>query len=174
MDSADGDAFDAGSRGVRLAEARGSLAFVSAHTRQERTPIVMTGMGAVSALGDGVAAIVRAMMEGRDGLSELTRFDMTALHPIRFAGWLREPWQRSEPASLDRWVRAAVREAWNDAGLSTESIDPERIAVVSGTTLGEEGALSRSADAAADEVGARGPRWGVVRKRVQRWHMLNG
>ncbi|MFO0560993.1 MAG: beta-ketoacyl-[acyl-carrier-protein] synthase family protein [Polyangiales bacterium] len=121
----------------------------------------MTGLGAISSLGQGVDAIVRAMIEGRDGLSEMTRFDITGLHPVRFAGWLREPWERREPASLERWVRAAVREAWNDSGLAEVSIAPERIAVVSGTTLGEEGALSRSADDAAAEVGARGPRWTI-------------
>lgn len=123
--------------------------------------IVVTGLGAVSALGTGVDAITQAMIEGRDGIREMTRFDVSPLHPVRFAGWLHEPWARDEPASLDAWARAAAREAWNDAGLDGAGIAPERIAVVSGTTLGEEGALARSADAVAEEIGARGPRWTI-------------
>jgi len=153
------DGFDDRSHSNHQAQA--SLTFVPVGALQHRPAIVVTGLGAISSLGRGVAPIIQAMVEGRDGLSEMTRFDITALHPIRYAGWLRESWERREPASLESWVRAAVREAWNDAGLADVSIAPERIAVVSGTTLGEEGALSRSADYAADEVGARGPRWTI-------------
>lgn len=123
--------------------------------------IVVTGLGAVSALGSGVAAITDAMIGGRDGIREMTRFDMTPLHPVRYCGWLHEAWSRGEPASLDLWARTAAREAWDDAGLGAAGVAPERIAVVSGTTLGEEGALARSADAVAEEIGARGPRWTI-------------
>ncbi len=124
--------------------------------------IVVTGLGATSALGAGVGAILRAMVEGRDGIHEMTRFDVSALHPVRYAGWLHEAWARGEPASLDAWARLAAREAWDDAGLAGAGVAPERIAVVSGTTLGEEGALARSADAVAEEIGARGPRWTIT------------
>lgn len=126
-----------------------------------RHTIAVTGLGAISALGTGVPAILRAMIEGDDGIREMTRFDMTPLHPVRYAGWLHEPWARGEAASLDAWAQIAAREAWRDAGLDDAGIDPRRIAVVSGTTLGEEGALGRSADAVADAIGARGPRWTI-------------
>ncbi len=126
-----------------------------------RAVIAVTGLGAVSALGTGVDAILSAMIEGRDGISTMTRFDVTPLHPVHFAGWLREPWERGEAASLDAWARLAAREAWRDAGLTSGDVAPERIAVVSGTTLGEEGALAASADAVAAEIGARGPRWTI-------------
>ena len=126
-----------------------------------RSPIAITGLGALSALGAGAATIAQAMIDGRDGISEMTRFDVSALTTGRLAGWMHDEWSRGEPASLDAWMRAAALEAWRDAGLDHASIAPERIAVVSGTTLGEEAALTRSTDAAADAIGARGPRWTI-------------
>ncbi len=124
-----------------------------------RPAIAVTGLGAVSALGVGVDAIARAMIEGEDGLREMTRFDIRALHPVRYAGWLHEAWARGEAASLDAWVETAAREAWSDAG--RPDVRPERIAVVSGTTLGEDAILARSADVVAEAIGARGPRWTI-------------
>ncbi|WP_053231614.1 beta-ketoacyl-[acyl-carrier-protein] synthase family protein [Sandaracinus amylolyticus] len=126
-----------------------------------RDAVVITGMGAISALGTGVSAIVDAMREGRDGLSEMERFDVRALHPIRLAGWLREPWSRGERASLDAWSRIAAREAWLDARASEAGVSASRIAVVVGTTLGDDAAITGVADAVALEVGARGPRWTI-------------
>ncbi|HEY8430243.1 MAG TPA: beta-ketoacyl synthase N-terminal-like domain-containing protein, partial [Sandaracinaceae bacterium] len=123
--------------------------------------VVVTGMGAMSALGAGVGAIVGAMREGRDGISKLTRIDVRALAPLDLAGWLREPWERGEPADLAAWTRAAAREAWEDAGGAALGERPERIAIVAGTTLGEKGEIHCVADAAAEAIGARGPRWTV-------------
>ncbi len=118
--------------------------------------IAVTGLGAVSSLGTGVRAIVDAMREGRDGLSEMERDDIRALHPIRFAGWIRDRWERGEHASLAVWSRDAAREAWNDARVP-DSIARERIAVVSGTTIGEDGSITGIASVVAEAIGARGP-----------------
>jgi 3-oxoacyl-[acyl-carrier-protein] synthase II len=123
-----------------------------------RPAIGVTGLGAMSALGTGVRAIVDAMREGRDGLREMERLDLRALHPIRFAGWLREPWVRGEPASLAAWAGAAAREAWDDASADSSSVRPERIAVVVGTSLGDEGAATKVAEAVCEATGARGLR----------------
>jgi 3-oxoacyl-[acyl-carrier-protein] synthase II len=111
--------------------------------------IVVTGIGAVSALGDGVGAIVSAMRDGRDGLREYTRDDIRALHPIRYAGWI-------EGGGLADWIERAAREAWGQ-----RTIDAKRVAVVVGTTMGDMGALTRLADVAASAIGARGPRFTV-------------
>ena len=43
----------------------------------ERRRIVITGMGAVSPLGVGVAANWKALMESRSGIGLNTRFDTT-------------------------------------------------------------------------------------------------
>jgi len=91
----------------------------------------------------------------------MERIDLTPLHPIRLAGWMRDPWQGGEPASLAAWSRAAAREAWRDARAADAGVRAERIAVVLGTTVGEGDAITALADAVADEIGARGPRWTI-------------
>jgi 3-oxoacyl-[acyl-carrier-protein] synthase II len=126
-----------------------------------RASIAITGLGAVSALGDGVEAIVQAMREGRDALTELERFDLRALAPVRLAGWVAHRRDEDGEASLDAWACDAAREAWRDARGEQAGFAPERIAIVSGTTLGEEGALGLSVDAVAAALGAKGPRWTI-------------
>lgn len=134
--------------------------------RGAREPVAITGMGAVSALGEGVGAILDALRDGRDGLTEMERFDVRPLAPVRLAGWLRARWERGEAADLEAWSIAAAREAWADAGLAGVVGAPggiawERVAVIAGTTVGEEGAITRVAEAVAEAIGARGPRWTI-------------
>ncbi|MCC6873080.1 MAG: hypothetical protein IT378_02135 [Sandaracinaceae bacterium] len=131
--------------------------------------VVVTGLGALSALGRGTHAILIAMREGRDALTDMERFDVRPLHPLRLAGWLRDRWERGESDALEAWTHLAAEDAWLDAGwldagrleAGRASIDPRRIAVVCGTTLGEAAEITRVADAAARAIGARGPRLSV-------------
>ena len=50
----------------------------------ERPRVVVTGMGAVSGYGDGVAALWRGLLSGESAIREVTRFDPDR-HRTRFA-----------------------------------------------------------------------------------------
>jgi 3-oxoacyl-[acyl-carrier-protein] synthase II len=119
----------------------------------------ITGLGAVSALGDGVPALATALAEGRDGITEMARFDLSPLHPIRLAGWLRARWERGERASAEAWAVEAAREAWADAG--APAIAPERVAVVLGSTEADQKELPAAARAVREALGARGPSFAI-------------
>ncbi len=105
-------------------------------------------MGAVSALGVGVAALRDAVLCGRDGMRPMRRLDLAPLAPIHLAGEVT-----AEPLDARRWALLAAREACADAGL-----DPAagRVAVIVGTTDGE-GAIESIADALHDALGLSGP-----------------
>lgn len=121
-----------------------------------REPIVITGLGAVSALGVGVPAMKRALFRGDDGLVPMARIDMAPFAPVHLAGEVR-----STPATADSWAALAALEAWQDADGRALDVRPERIAVVVGTTEGEEGVITSVARAVAAALGARGPAWTI-------------
>ena len=126
--------------------------------------VAISGAGAVSALGDGCAALAAALAAGRDGIREIRRFKVdefatrvAALYP----GWddLRlEPGGPPGPVSAIALAVAAAREAWEDAKLGSAGYRPRRVAVVLGTCFGEHfERFSELAGAVAAAVGARGP-----------------
>lgn len=122
----------------------------------DRPEICISGAGAVSAVGDGCAALAGAMAEGRDGIREIRRFDVDGFS-TRLAA-LYPGWEEGGPVSAISLAVAAAREAWADARLGSAGHAPERIAVVLGTCFGEkfEG-FSELTEAVAGAVGARGP-----------------
>ena len=77
---------------------------------------IVTGLGAVSAFGDGIEALTDGIFAGRDGLAPMERFDVSPLHPIHLAGWARHRVADDGVASAERWAIDAAREAWRDAG----------------------------------------------------------
>lgn len=105
--------------------------------------VVVTGLGALTPLGLGVAESWRAALAGRSGVGPLTLFDPSDLE-VRFAGEVHG----FDPASLldrrelrrtDRFVQlgiGAAEEAVRDAGLREGGYDPERVGVIGGTGIG--------------------------------------
>ncbi|HQP92478.1 MAG TPA: beta-ketoacyl-[acyl-carrier-protein] synthase family protein [Thermoanaerobaculia bacterium] len=87
----------------------------------ERPRVVVTGMGAVSGYGDGVAALWRGLLSGESAIREVTRFDPDR-HRTRFASEVPAAAIPPAPfrgASLaDRFALAALAEALADAGLA--------------------------------------------------------
>jgi len=122
----------------------------------DRPEICISGAGAVSAVGDGCAALAGAMDGGRDGIREIRRFDVEGFS-TRLAA-LCPRWDEGGPVSAISLAVAAAREAWADARFGSAAHAPERIAVVLGTCFGEkfEG-FSELTEAVAGAVGARGP-----------------
>ncbi len=102
--------------------------------------VVITGMGAVSPLGMGAEANMRAMGEGRSGISDLAFQDVERLD-IRIGGQIHgydetSHFSRQEITLYDRFTQFAVlaaREAVAQAGLD---IAGERSGVVLGTSGG--------------------------------------
>lgn len=104
--------------------------------------VFVTGLGAVTPLGDDAPATWAALVEGRSGIGRLTRIKTDDL-PTRIGGEVRRDVDeavRLEPKQwrhLDRATRFAViaaGEALEDAGLPTTNLGP-RVAVVLGAGL---------------------------------------
>jgi 3-oxoacyl-[acyl-carrier-protein] synthase II len=105
--------------------------------------VVVTGLGAVSPNGQGVAAFDRANREGISGISRIDRFDTAPLWS-KVAGTVRDAdlTRALEPKQLKLVSRTvplailAAREAMEDAGLPPEGLDLEarrEIGVLLGT-----------------------------------------
>jgi 3-oxoacyl-[acyl-carrier-protein] synthase II len=106
--------------------------------------VVITGLGPVSSIGVGAAAFSASLREGRSGISPIRGFDVTGfphyrageVHDFRPEDVLR----RLEPSCWGRsslFAAAAARLAVTDAALDLDRVDPDRVAVVMGTTCGE-------------------------------------
>jgi 3-oxoacyl-[acyl-carrier-protein] synthase II len=99
--------------------------------------VAVTGLGAITALGSGVAAFERGLREGRSGVAPVTRFDTTGFR-TQLGAEAPEPSLPSiDPARLrtssrpDRLGLAAALEAVAQSGLSPDEL--RGAAVVFGT-----------------------------------------
>jgi 3-oxoacyl-(acyl-carrier-protein) synthase len=107
-----------------------------------RKRVVVTGMGVITCLGYGVKAFWEGLIEGRSGISRITRFDPTGLRNEQ-AGEIKEevllnaplPDEDIDEATLFAYL--ACLEAVNDAGL-LELRDEERskVGLVFSTNFG--------------------------------------
>ena len=101
----------------------------------------MTGLGAVSPIGNDVASTWEAAKAGRSGVDFIRSFDPEGL-PVRIAAEVKEFDPTSvvsakEARKLDRNVILAVassKEAVADAGLN--GFDPNRVGIVFGSAIG--------------------------------------
>ena len=123
--------------------------------------IVITGMGAVTPLGIGVADYWRALIEGECGVGPLTRFDASGL-PVRIAGEVRGFSDDGLPRSLSRnaarfmrYAFVAGTEALEQSGLDIAAA-PERVGLTMGT------ALAGIAEASAGEAAFLASKTGKV------------
>ncbi|MCL6708291.1 beta-ketoacyl-ACP synthase II [Pseudomonas sp. R2.Fl] len=132
-------------------------------------PIVITGMGAVSPLGVGVAVNWQRLIEGRSGIVVNDRFDVTD-YACKVAGLVPpktrdahgfDPLDVMEQKDLKKtdlfiqYAMAATEEALGQAGWKPEDADERaRTAVVIATGVGGFPAIT----AAVETVRERGPR----------------
>lgn len=105
--------------------------------------VVVTGLGAVTPLGNSVAAFWDGLVSGRSGIRNITRFDAQPFD-VRFGGECAE----FDPAKhidvrlmkrMDRFAQfayVAAREAFHDAGLEAGKFNAERIGVIIGSGIG--------------------------------------
>lgn len=105
--------------------------------------VVITGLGAVTPLGNTVPQFWQSLMEGRSGAGLITKFD-SANHKTHFACEVKnfnpEPhMDLKEQRKFDPFVSygvVAAMEAWADSGLDLEKEDPYNIGVIVGSGIG--------------------------------------
>ncbi|HEX2043479.1 MAG TPA: beta-ketoacyl-ACP synthase II [Acidimicrobiales bacterium] len=121
--------------------------------------VVVTGMGAVTPLGDDVRQMWAAMVAGRSGVGPIRSFDASAL-PVRIAAEVRHfeaagHFDVRDARRVDRFAQlgiVAARQALAQSGLQVAE-HPDRVGVVFGSGLGGLSTL-------VDQVGVltdRGP-----------------
>lgn len=122
--------------------------------------IVVTGMGAVSALGRNVPELWDAVQQGRCGIDTIRRFETTAFS-VHTGAVAQSACVGADGFTLCRdFSLAAAGEALRDARLSPgRGVTAERVGLVFGTGLTDRSiALNEMVESLADSLGARGPR----------------
>lgn len=105
--------------------------------------VVITGMGAVTPIGNNLAEYKQGLLEGRRGAAPITRFDASNFD-TKFACEVKnfDPLQyinRKEVQRMDMFTHfaiAAAAMAIEDANLDVEKINRERAGVVLGSGIG--------------------------------------
>ena len=104
---------------------------------------MVTGLGAVSPCGVGVADNWRAVLAGESGVGPITRFDATD-YPCRIAGEVKgfdaEEWlDKKDVKKMDVFIHyavAAAKMAMDDARFTVTDDNADRIGVVIGSGIG--------------------------------------
>jgi 3-oxoacyl-[acyl-carrier-protein] synthase II len=105
--------------------------------------VVVTGMGALTPIGNSANEYKDALFAGKSGAGPITRFDAT-LFKTRFACELKnfDPLQfldRKEARKIDAFVQYAMvcsDEAFRDSGIDIEKINPDRAGVIWASGIG--------------------------------------
>jgi 3-oxoacyl-[acyl-carrier-protein] synthase II len=110
-----------------------------------RRRVVVTGLGALTPVGNDVPSMWQALVDGASGTAPITKFDASTF-PVRFAAELKgfDPSQymdRKEIKRADPYTQYAVsasQQAMQDAGLEggVNGYDPDRIGVILGSGTG--------------------------------------
>ncbi|MET3690248.1 3-oxoacyl-[acyl-carrier-protein] synthase II [Priestia megaterium] len=123
--------------------------------------VVITGMGVVSPIGNNIRTFWNNLIKGESGISSIDTFDTTD-YKAKIAGIVRdfdgdEILGKKEARRLDRFSQfalAAAEQAWADAKLDLNHIDPERLGVYVGSGIGGLETLIENIDA----LRQKGPR----------------
>jgi 3-oxoacyl-[acyl-carrier-protein] synthase II len=105
--------------------------------------VVITGLGAVTPLGNTAEEFWAGLVEGRSGIGPITRFDASAL-PTRIAGELKgfdalKFIDRKDDRKLDPFLKyalACAQMAVDDAGLKIDEVDATRFGTLVGSGIG--------------------------------------
>ncbi len=154
--------------------------------------VAITGMGAVTPLGNDLRTTWDGLLAGRSGVDTIAAFDASEF-PVRIAGEVKgyDPNGAASAKDVRKFDRnvlfalTAAKEAMADAGVN--GLDPERVGVVVGNCIGGFNELMRQYDVMRDrgpdrvsptflanvlvdsasgqlaiELGVRGPNYAVV------------
>src|SRR5690349_24531348 len=107
-----------------------------------RRRVVITGLGALTPLGNDVESTWQSLVAGRSGAAEITQFDSTD-YAVHFACEVKDfdpteyiPFKRARRmARFAHLIVAAARQAEADSGISIES-EPDRVGAAVATGIG--------------------------------------
>src|SRR5437764_493379 len=109
----------------------------------ERRRVVVTGLGAVTPVGNTVAEAWTNLLAGCSGIDTITLFDTSAF-AVRIGGEVKnfkpeDHISSKELRHMDRsskFALVATKEAMTDAGLDVASTCADRVGVIFGTAAG--------------------------------------
>jgi len=105
--------------------------------------VVVTGLGALSPIGNDIPSLWEGLKTGTSGAAEITHFDSSPFK-TRFACELKnfevlDFLGRKEARKLDpfaQYALVAAEEAWIDSGLDKFKVDPDRTGVIWASGIG--------------------------------------
>ena len=105
--------------------------------------VVITGLGAITPIGNNVEEFWDGIKNGKCGIDEITHFDITD-YKVKLAAEVKEyvPEEHFDKRSTKRldlycqYAIVAAREAWNDSKLDKEKENMERVGVIVGSGIG--------------------------------------
>ena len=126
----------------------------------ENRRVVVTGIGAVTPLGNNAADTWEAMKQGKNGIGPITQFD-TEKYKAKVAAEVRDFEPRdylevNDVLRTDRYTQlavAAAQQAVDESGVEG-AVDPERFAVIFGTGIGGIGTFENE----HEKLMEKGPR----------------
>ncbi len=154
----------AGFGGVNVVVMGGRMRDMAPSRSEPAGPIVLSGMGVVSAAGIGMHAFRESLLQCRSGIGPIDRFTMSVCRS-RVAGLVRDFQPRKIAPTLNlrradlcfQYAAVAVAEALASAKLTERGIDSAKIGLVVGTTRGAvnsfENAMSGAMGGAWDKTG---------------------
>lgn len=122
--------------------------------------VVVTGMGAITPIGNSVEEFWAGIKAGKVGIGEITKFDTTE-YKVKLAaevkGFVAKERMDFKTAkrmeTFSQYAVAAGKEAFEDAGLCMEKEDPFRMGVIVGSGIGSLQVVERE----YDKLQAKGP-----------------
>ena len=105
--------------------------------------VVVTGLGAITPIGNNVESFWNGIKSGKCGIDTVTHFDASGFK-TQIAGEVKdfEPTdyiEKKEARKMDRFTQLALvaaSEAVKDSGLDMEKEDPWKVGVITGSGIG--------------------------------------
>lgn len=130
------------SKGARIREKKRRAAGKEREKMKRR--VVVTGLGAVTPIGNNVDEFWKSVKEGKCGIGPITRFD-TSEYKVHLAAEVKDFNAKEyldfktakRMGRFSHYAIAASREAFADAGLDMANEDPYRVGVIIGSGIGD-------------------------------------
>ena len=105
--------------------------------------VVITGIGAITPIGNNAKDFWKGIKQGKCGIDEITHFDVSN-YKVKLAAEVKnynpeDYFDRKAAKRLDKFSQFAIiasREAWNDSKLNKETENMERVGVILGSGIG--------------------------------------
>ncbi|MGK7945733.1 MAG: beta-ketoacyl-ACP synthase II [Microcystaceae cyanobacterium] len=112
-------------------------------TENQLKRVVVTGLGAVTPIGNTLSDYWQGLLSGRNGIGEITLFDASR-HGCRIGGEVKgfdphDYLERKEAKRMDRFAQfaiAASKQAIADAQLEINDLNAEQVGIIIGTGVG--------------------------------------